>query len=189
MLKTIFTLIMLAGFTSGCAVLIPFVESKSQVPAVDSDDLFDDQLPLQAFISVPPPSARTASVQELPPLENHFAITGARAKSDVLYRQLVLQLKNPDAAKRTCAATELASLNRNKGDLIPHLVHALRYDQSKWVRRAAAKSLGKIGSKDVIQPLMQAQNDRDKWVAHTATNALQQARSHLSYSSDQLASL
>ncbi|MFN8390029.1 MAG: HEAT repeat domain-containing protein [Bdellovibrionota bacterium] len=189
MLKTFCTLFVLAGFTTGCAVLIPFVEPKSQVPAVETDELFDPEIPLQAFINVPSPVAQAVGTRELPPLANNLAITPARAKSDVLYRQLIEQLKSPDAAKRTCAATELASLNRKRSDLIPHLVRALRYDQSKWVRRAAAKSLGKIGSKDVIQPLMQAQNDRDKWVAHTATNALQQARSRLSISGDQLASL
>jgi hypothetical protein len=172
---------------SGCAVLIPFVQEQQ---AREQQVLAAQQAEEAARLAVinPPPVHIAASSEERPfhspaagndATGNNYVISGRRAKSDQLYRQLVRQLKNPDPAKRTCAATDLSRLNRSSGDLIPHLVRALRTDNSKWVRRAAVKSLGRIGTRAVIAPLTAALNDRDRWVAHSAANALQGVRTRI----------
>lgn len=107
---------------------------------------------------------------------NNYTISPSAALSDALYSRLVAELQSDNAARRTCAATDMAQLKKRQNEVILHLSHALRFDASKWVRRAAAKSLGKIGTRDVIGPLTAALSDRDKWVAHSAANALQRLR-------------
>lgn len=109
-------------------------------------------------------------------MENRTTISARASRSDDLYVRLINQLKSGNAAERTCAATDLAQMRGRRDESIRHLSYALRNDQSKWVRRAAAKSLGKIGTSAVIAPLTAALRDRDKWVAHSAANALSNAR-------------
>ena len=117
-----------------------------------------------------PASGISAAVQ------NNTFLSGRALRSDEVFQRLLTQLRSGDAAKRTCAATDLGYLRRSTRELIPPLVEALRNDRSKWVRRAAAKSLGRIGSREVISPLRQALGDRDRWVAHSAAKALARLR-------------
>jgi len=107
---------------------------------------------------------------------NRRTPTTKERRSDGLFQILLIRLHSSDPAERTCAATDMGSLLLSRDKLIPPLVQALKYDESKWVRRAAAKSLGKIGSRAVIQPLTEALRDRDRWVAHSAANALKALR-------------
>jgi len=100
-----------------------------------------------------------------------------RARQAAAYRTkkvqaLVHQLQHGNDALRTSAATDLGNLNQMHSQVIPHLASALTNDKSKWVRRAAAKSLGHLGSQQGVAPLKKALSDRDKWVAHSAANAL-----------------
>ncbi len=189
-----FALFFILNSLSGCAVLIPFVaESQIDQLAVLGPPCYREMPKISASrdfdldFANNDPSMRSAGY------DNNYVITPRRAKSDSLYRQLLQQLKHSDPAKRTCAATDLAALSRNKNDIIPYLADVLKHDANKWVRRAAAKSLGKIGTNTVIAPLTAALGDSDKWVAHSAANALEKVRARLSVaqirSSEQIAAL
>ncbi len=105
---------------------------------------------------------------------NNRTMTRAEIRSERTYRKLITQLQNGTAAERTCAATDLGRLQRPHSDLIPPLARALRTDDNKWVRRAAARSLGRLKNPAATQPLREALRDRDHWVAHSAANALSQ---------------
>ena len=87
-------------------------------------------------------------------------------------RRLIADLKNSDDVVRTHAATDLGMMGGNATEAVDPLVFALERDESKWVRRAAAKALGKIGTTRGAAALQKATRDKDHWVAHSAKNAL-----------------
>jgi len=105
-------------------------------------------------------------------MTNNVSLRYSRQDAPGLAEQLIAQLQRGSAAERTCAATDLGSLRSNKNELLSYLAFALRNDESKWVRRAAAKSLGKLRLTAAIAPLTEALKDSDRWVAHSAANAL-----------------
>ncbi len=87
--------------------------------------------------------------------------------------QLKKQLSDPDAARRTNAATSLGEFGPAARMAIPALIYAVKYDSSKWVRRASVKALPKISSdQETIAALRYALNDKNSWVSHSAANAL-----------------
>jgi len=80
---------------------------------------------------------------------------------------------NDESEQVRRAATEaLGSL----GDVsvIPQLAHVLQKDADKWVRWAAAESLGKFAETEIIQPLITALADKDEQVGQAAAKALAQ---------------
>ncbi|HQH27297.1 MAG TPA: HEAT repeat domain-containing protein, partial [Oligoflexia bacterium] len=91
---------------------------------------------------------------------------------------LIKQLKHNDAAVRTNAATDLGAIGPGAHDAIEPLAQAARDDSSKWVRRAAVKSLPRISSGPrVVDVLAAACNDKDRWVAQSAEKVLRRMRS------------
>jgi hypothetical protein len=97
----------------------------------------------------------------------------SRSSSKTRVDVLVLQLKHENDAARTNAATDLGQMGPQAHQAVPPLINALKHDKSKWVRRAAAKSLPKISRRsNVVDALEQATRDRNKWVAHSASRAL-----------------
>lgn len=105
-------------------------------------------------------------------MANNVSLRFLKQPNPSVTARLVRQLQSGNAAERTCAATDLGSLRLNRSELFTYLAFALRNDESKWVRRAAAKSLGKLGLAKAIAPLTEALKDSDHWVAHSAANAL-----------------
>jgi len=87
--------------------------------------------------------------------------------------QLIESLSNGTEVARTHAATDLGMSRENGTRVIEALARATQVDRSKWVRRAAVKSLEKVGGRNAIPHLRQAAKDRNKWVAHSAKKALQ----------------
>lgn len=99
--------------------------------------------------------------------------TQQKKASNRRVKLLIHQLNHKDPAARTNAATDLGQLGPKAESAIGPLVHALHYDKSKWVRRAAAKSLPKISRNPTVYTALQrATKDSNKWVAHSASRAL-----------------
>jgi len=89
---------------------------------------------------------------------------------------LVSQLRDQSDVVRTHAASDLGLLGPYAAPAVQQLAYALVNDSSKWVRRAAARSLGKIGESSAAKALRRALSDRNKWVAHSAQRALWKIR-------------
>lgn len=89
---------------------------------------------------------------------------------------LLAALSSADAATRTCAVTDLGFLPHFRHEIVPPVSHAVVNDESKWVRRAAVKTLAKVASADAIPLLRRALTDRDRWVQHSAAKALERLR-------------
>ena len=98
--------------------------------------------------------------------EAKFAVKESR------YERLLKQLQAPSDVNRAHAAYWLGEMRGNAVRASPQLVFALS-DQSIWVRRAAAKALGKIGDEKSLPALKSARNDKDKFVADSAKLAVQ----------------
>ena len=159
----------------GCMLLIPTIERNqaaypvqqarpaNSTPMIDSYgrqlgevSQVEDMSELQAFVAA-----------------HHNARTVSRTPSkETQVQRLVKQLQAETDVARTHAASDLGTLGLTARKAVVPLAYVLRHDESKWVRRAAAKSLGKIGTPEVVEPLRRATQDRDKWVAHSARNAL-----------------
>jgi HEAT repeat protein len=77
---------------------------------------------------------------------------------------------HPDPAVRLGMTEALADIRDPSA--LPVLEHMLSRDESAEVRWAAAISLGGIGDKKSIAPLVQALRDRDKYVRYGASLAL-----------------
>ena len=99
--------------------------------------------------------------------------TGRRPydRSALLLKRYLVQLQDKQPAVRATAATSIGLLGPKASGAVQPLILALN-DQDKFVRRAAVKSLAKIGSKDAVEPIRRRLNDRDKYVAHSAARAL-----------------
>ena len=97
-----------------------------------------------------------------------------KKKNSRLYRAInhhVQNLRHKETVVRIRAASSLGELGPKAGIAVNPLIRSLN-DQHYWVRREAAKSLGKIRAKQAVQPLILALGDKDRWVAHSAANAL-----------------
>ena len=104
-------------------------------------------------------------------------VSKKKTKLERRLEKLTKNLKYKDDVVRTHAAFWLGEMRGDGVAAVPDLVDSMLHDESRWVRRASAKALGKIGSGEAIRPLSLAVKDRDKWVAHSAANALRQFRS------------
>ena len=85
--------------------------------------------------------------------------------------RLTNQLQSAEAVNRAHAAYWLGELGANSQTAVPQLIVALA-DGDKWVRRASAKALGKIGDRAAVVPLRVAARDKDPFVAESAKRAL-----------------
>ncbi len=93
-------------------------------------------------------------------------------RSSLLLKRYLVQLRDKQAAVRATAATSIGLLGPKATVAVQPLILALN-DQDKFVRRAAVKSLAKIGSREAVEPIRRKLQDRDKYVAHSAARALQ----------------
>jgi HEAT repeat protein len=84
----------------------------------------------------------------------------------------VHNLKSPNPRQRSHAAAELG--DRRVVAAAPHLIDALENDVNTYVRSAAAESLGHIGDRRAIFPLMDALHDPSSFVRRAAAIALGQ---------------
>jgi hypothetical protein len=160
---------------NACVVFLPFIES--DLPQETGKQTYR--------------KPTTCHVQDISALEGNnfsganvtcYAASGKRTPcskaqpkkaSNRRVKLLIHQLKHQDAAARTNAATDLGQLGPKAESAVGPLVHALHYDESKWVRRAAAKSLPKISRNPTVYTALQrATKDSNKWVAHSASRAL-----------------
>ncbi len=168
---------------SGCFLMVPFIESDfeqgSNAHATSyayektcSKNLED---PTVHFFGPTPPGALIAAKNDAIRAEGITVPRGPRlSKRERKLRLLLRQLQNGDEIVRTHAASDLGMMGSNARSAVDELAHALRFDSSKWVRRAAARSLGKIGSRQGIPALQRAgDNHRHKSVAHSAQRSLQ----------------
>lgn len=144
-------LISLPLFSSGCFLLLPFVEPYEE----------------------PPPQGYATG--------GYYQTGGqpkkAYPKVSKYVSRYTKQMSDKDERKRTEAASYLGMLGPDAAPAIPTLI-ASSSDQSKRVRRASVKALGKIGVKsdDVIDALSHASRDRDPFVAASASKSLRQLR-------------
>ncbi|MCC6954691.1 MAG: HEAT repeat domain-containing protein [Deltaproteobacteria bacterium] len=144
---------------NGCAAIVPYVTPDAQGRG---------QAPVDR-----PVRAMSSGVVET-------AVIAVPKKKDKVTRRLEKLTKNldyKDPVVRTHAAFWLGEMREAARPAIPALTSTLLKDDSRWVRRASAKALGKIGTSDAVRPLTLALKDRDKWVAHSAANALKTFKS------------
>lgn len=152
----------------GCVLLVPVThgDGGGGTPSQRGETLAP--VDMSGGMNLPASTSGTSSYA------SNRALNRADARSERNFQRLLTQLRNGTPAERTWAATDLGRLRRPHTELIPPLARALRSDDSKWVRRAAARSLGRLGSRSAVPPLREALRDRDRWVAHSAANALSQ---------------
>jgi HEAT repeat protein len=153
---------------SSCVILLPFVHTDAgkQSPYSESGSISCSMNMARSLDAV----NSSACVQGG---SYRGARVGTRTSKQRKLEQLMVQLRNSDAAVRTNAATDIGALGSFASPAIGPLANAARYDESKWVRRASVKSLAKISSEPrVVQTLTAASHDSDKWVAHSAQKAL-----------------
>lgn len=108
---------------SGCAALLPFVEPDQQGPGFSTDE-------------------RRFSMQSAP----RKLPTRQNVRRPDRLTTLIHNLKHGNDVTRTHAAYWLGELGAQATPAIPTLNGALLNDDSRWVRRASAKALGKIRS-------------------------------------------
>lgn len=176
------SLLSLAFSFSGCFLMVPFIESDFK-PSSDGHatsyayekSCAISKDPVVHFFGPTPPGAMIAAKNDAVRSEQISVPRGPRlSKRERKLRLLLSQLQNGDEIVRTHAASDLGMMGRHARSAVDELARALRFDSSKWVRRAAARSLGKIGSPQGIPALQRAvQNDRNKYVAHSAQRSLQ----------------
>lgn len=142
-IRNILISVLFQSILSGCFVLIPFVEP-------------DEQATCQRcrIATATGPAVRTSRQQSSKPDK---------------FSRLLAQLNSSRDVDRAHAAFWLGE------ELNPAAVEALVYrlqnDTSKWVRRASAKALAKIGDSRALEPLRRAMHDRDPFVAKSAQAA------------------
>ncbi len=93
---------------------------------------------------------------------------------EIQAQQLLEQLHEGSAATRTNAVTDLGVLGAHTPEILRAITVALTRDESKWVRRAAARALGRLRIASAADALRIALRDTDKWVAYSAGEALRQ---------------
>jgi hypothetical protein len=137
-------LALILSATSGCVAVVPFVQPDSQAQGISS------------CISC------RASLRYR---EAKFAVKESR------YEKLLNQLQTSSDVNKVHAAYWLGEMRGDAVRATPHLVKALS-ENNNWVRRAAAKALGKIGDPRSLPALKAARNDRDKFVSESAKLAV-----------------
>ena len=84
--------------------------------------------------------------------------------------QWVAETQDEDSQVRLAAAWALSQIGPKAKTAVPALTQLLK-GKDVWVRVAAAKALGKIGSA-AIPPLMELLRGNDEWVGMTAASVL-----------------
>lgn len=87
-------------------------------------------------------------------------------------KKYLQKLDDPNPAARTRAVTEVAEHNFNSDVIIKKVEAMAQGDESKWVRRAAVKSLSKISGIRSKNTIASACNDKDEWVRHSAKKVM-----------------
>ena len=189
----------LAILQSGCVAVVPFlhpdvalapdgtvlqsakgcpVSGIGQLPqAVASVDGAEDEAIKLSFFAPMPASAAVESPRVKAPAPK--VVPRKPSREELSARRLsilVQQLRDRSDVVRTHAASDLGRLGRYAAPAVKSLAYVLENDSSKWARRAAARSLGKIGEPSAVQPLVRALRDDNKWVAHSAERALNKIR-------------
>ncbi len=135
------------GYSS--CVLVPFIEpDKQAVRGNNYDNIVTSPQP----IPIP-------GVQQ----------TKRTGPKGVKVAKYLKQLGTGSPVQRTHAAYWVGEQRLNEAE--PLLIRNLQYN-NVWVRRSAAKALGKLGLPTSVEPLIGTLRDRDKYVAHTAANSL-----------------
>lgn len=149
---------------SGAAFLLPML-----IISVESAEAKSLCACLQERTCLPPPQAiilcRVGATTV-------YYTREALMTKDARAEELLNRLRAGNAAERTNAATDLGVLGFTHPKVGAALVGALKRDESKWVRRAAAKSIARLRIPDAVSALRAAANDRDEYVAHSAQEAL-----------------
>jgi len=140
---------------SGCAVFVPFVEPDEEVKKPS---------PVREVNCHHNSAHKSKFIRQVP--QNKFVKRPSRLE------QLKQKLNSADSTTRAHAAFWIGEMKNNAHPAIPLLISRLQDDDNAWVRRASAKALGKIGAKEALPALYQAKNDTNKYVAHSATNAI-----------------
>lgn len=96
----------------------------------------------------------------------------SRLEKSLSSSQLLKLLEKGDSAQRTRAAFFLGEKNVGTVLVYKRLAMVARNDSSRWVRRAAVKSMHKLFGRKAKKEILRATNDSDRWVAHSARNAL-----------------
>lgn len=153
-----------ASTLSGCVAFVPYLQPDAQARGDGPKKV----CPISGFTpGIPGPDGDAPVSHSQPPAQDQ-----RRSRTEASVQRLISQLADKEPAVRTGAATDLGSFGAAAESAVEPLAKAVRQDPSEWVRRAAVKSLAKIGTPGVVEPLRLALNDRNKWVAHSATNAL-----------------
>ncbi|MCC6220554.1 MAG: HEAT repeat domain-containing protein [Deltaproteobacteria bacterium] len=147
----VFCALLLMFASSSCVLILPFMELENGSASSEEACLVDAE----------PEILRIAKPK----------LNKAINRDAVLIAKYMKELHDKDAAVRTRAASSLGSLGAKAKKAVPLLIASLD-DESKHVRRASAKSLGKIHSPEAVSPLIRTLRDRDWFVAHSAANAL-----------------
>jgi hypothetical protein len=88
----------------------------------------------------------------------------------------LIQLEDQNSAVRTRAVTEIAEFGYSSEEVIAKIEKMASQDESKWVRRAAVKSLTKISGSRSKSIIASACNDKDEWVRYSAKKAMLQLK-------------
>lgn len=149
MIKVILFIVSVVGL-SGCVAFVPFIEPDEQA------------LSNGACLSCRDVARREA--------ERNYTPKPPRKKVD-RFTKLLNQLDSDAPVNRAHAAFWLGEMHQSAKPAVPALIARLS-DENKWVRRASAKALGKIGDERADKPLHLSARDSDPFVAESAKNAL-----------------
>lgn len=152
-----FTLLYICTALSGCVVLVPFVEKDA--PRKPKFETHSGCVTAQA---APKTAKKAVQVRKLTNAE----------KQQRLISKYVYNLGAQDTVVRIHAASYLGEMGPAARSAVNPLIRSLS-DSHYWVRRTAAKSLGKIGDPRAVNALVERmRRDSDRYVNLSAANAL-----------------
>jgi HEAT repeat protein len=170
--------------SSACVVLVPFIESDMPEGAAGEYSSYaykegcsTAKDPIVHFFGPQPVGALSEVKRELvspgKPQRSYPRVN----KRESLINRLIKQLGNGEEVVRTHAASDLGMMGSAARRAVPELSMTLQHDSSKWVRRAAARALGRIGAREGIPALERAiRSDSNKYVSHSAERSLRRIR-------------
>jgi len=167
----LFAVLLTCSFLGGCVAVVPLIEP--------DEGAKNPPVPYSVSVVCPtcgkggskaysdsPWTAKKRVLAQCP-------VTSNCAQTKHKVAMLRTQLKHSDCAVRTRAASGLGDFGPQAVGAISELVKVVKADQCKWARRSSVKALAKISSEPrVIEALSHATRDKDRWVAHSATEAL-----------------
>lgn len=169
-------LALIASSLSGCFALLPFVDTETAAKESAANGYREHYGESYVSAHDVPLSSSGSSTRgySAPCRDGVCGRSGRRAtdRTSLLLNRYLVQLRDKQAAVRATAATSIGLLGPKATIAVQPLIVALN-DQDKFVRRAAVKSLAKIGSREAVEPIRRRLQDRDKYVAHSAARALQ----------------